>query len=91
MEADETFAVTLSNPSSGLVLGTETATGTIRNDDASVSIAAQSADRAEGDSGTTTFTFTATQIGDVGTSHNVSYTVTGSGASPATAANLDIS
>ncbi len=34
VEADETFAVTLSAPGGGAVLGTASATGTIRNDDA---------------------------------------------------------
>jgi hypothetical protein len=34
LEADETFAVTLSNPSGGAQLGTATAQGTILNDDA---------------------------------------------------------
>jgi serralysin len=33
VETDETFAVTLSTPSSGLTLGTASATATIRNDD----------------------------------------------------------
>jgi VCBS repeat-containing protein len=33
VEGDETFGVTLSNPSSGTVLGTPTAAGDIRNDD----------------------------------------------------------
>ena len=33
VESDEGFTMTLANPSSGLVLGTATATGTIRNDD----------------------------------------------------------
>jgi len=40
--------VTLSNPSAGTVLGTASATGVIRNDDASLSIAATSADKAKG-------------------------------------------
>ena len=37
------------------------ATGIIRNDDASLSIAATSADRAEGDAGATAYTFTVTE------------------------------
>ncbi|HMW16620.1 MAG TPA: M10 family metallopeptidase C-terminal domain-containing protein [Accumulibacter sp.] len=36
VESDEGFVVTLSSPSSGLVIGTASVTGTIRNDDVSV-------------------------------------------------------
>ena len=63
VESDEAFTVTLSNPSVGAVIGTASANGTIRNDDASLSIAATSADKAEGQAGTTPFTFTVTWIG----------------------------
>ena len=35
VEPDESFTVTLSNPSTGAVLGTASASGTIQNDDAS--------------------------------------------------------
>ncbi|MDX6678526.1 MAG: hypothetical protein QOE31_2578, partial [Solirubrobacteraceae bacterium] len=62
VEADETFSVTLSSPSSGLTLGTSSATVTITNDDAaparSVSIAGASL--AEGNSGSKTVTLTLT-------------------------------
>src|SRR5205814_1137059 len=64
VESNEAFTVKLSNPSAGTVLGTATASGTIRNDDASLSIAATSADKAEGQSGTVPFTFTVTRTGD---------------------------
>jgi hypothetical protein len=64
VEPDENFTVTLSNPSGGVVIDTASATGTIRNDDASLSIAAASADKAEGDFGATAFTFTVTRTGD---------------------------
>ena len=56
VETDEAFSVTLSNPGAGAILGTASATGTIVNDDASLSIAATSADKAEGQSGSTAFT-----------------------------------
>lgn len=62
VEADETFVVTLSNPT-GAVLGTATATGTITNDDtapaASLAIVATRA-LAEGNSGSANMEFTVT-------------------------------
>ncbi len=79
VEADETFLVTLSNATGGAALETDEATGTIRNDDARLAIAAAAADRAEGDSGSTSFTFTVTRTGDTSVAHSVSYDVTGSG------------
>jgi len=77
VESDEAFTVTLSNPSVGAVLGTASANGVIRNDDASLSIAATSADKAEGQSGTTPFTFTVTRTGDTSGAASASWAVTG--------------
>ena len=61
-ENDETFVVTLSGATDGASIGMDAATGTIRNDDAAavptLSIVATNADRLEGNSGTTPFTFT---------------------------------
>ena len=55
-EADETFTVTLSNPTNAtLSASAKTATGTIRNDDTTLSLAATSV--VEGNSGTTTASF----------------------------------
>ena len=55
-EADETFTLTLSNPTNATLSATAaTATGTIRNDDTTLSIAAASV--VEGNSGTTTASF----------------------------------
>jgi PKD repeat protein len=88
VEANEGFTVTLSAPSTGLVIGTASANGTILNDDASVSIAAAAASLAEGNSGTTTFTFTVSLSGDTSVAHSVAYAVTGSGANPANAADF---
>jgi hypothetical protein len=88
VEPDEGFLVTLSNPSAGLVVGTASATGTIQNDDPVVSIAAAAAVKAEGNSGTTPFTFTLTQTGDTSVAHSVAYAVTGSSANPANAADF---
>ncbi|HEX8223523.1 MAG TPA: Calx-beta domain-containing protein, partial [Allosphingosinicella sp.] len=65
-EADEGFTVTLSNPSSG-ILSDASAIGTIVNDDGSppfVSIG--DVTQAEGNAGTTTFTFTVTRTGGTG-------------------------
>ena len=92
VESDEGFTVTLSTPT-GATLGTPaSATGTIRNDDLpppSIAIAAASADKAEGTgAGTTPFTFTATRSGDLSGASSVSWAVTGSGGSQASAADF---
>ena len=89
VEPDEGFTVTLSNPAASTTIGTATASGTIRNDDtsqasqASLSIAALSADKVEGQSGSTAFTFTVTRGGDTSIATSASWAVTGSGANPA--------
>ena len=58
VELDEGFTVTLSNPSGGAALGTATATGTIQNDDtATISISGPGS-VTEGNSGTSTASFT---------------------------------
>jgi hypothetical protein len=67
VETDENFTVTLSNPGDGTDIGTATASGTILNDDlgpAVLSVAAVDADMAEGDSGTTNFTFSVMRSGE---------------------------
>ena len=67
IELSENFSVVLSTPV-GAKLGTSSATGTLVNDDLpTVSIAATSADKAEGSTGTTPFTFTVTRTSGVGT------------------------
>lgn len=64
VESDEIFTVSLTNSSNASVTITDTAFGTITNDDAAtVTIADVSA--TEGNSGTTTMTFTATLAGNV--------------------------
>ncbi|GDY10471.1 hypothetical protein LBMAG52_39590 [Planctomycetia bacterium] len=88
VESDEGFTVTLSSPSTGAIVGTATAVGTIVNDDGSLSIAATSANKAEGHSGNTSFTFTVTRLGDTSSAASVSYAVTGSGVNPANAADF---
>lgn len=83
LEGDEGFIVTLSGPSTGASLGTATATGTILNDDASASVTATNASRAEGQSSTTAFTFTVTRAGNSTGAASVNYAITGQGSNPA--------
>ena len=86
VEPDEGFTVTLSSPT-GATLGTASATGTIRNDDASLSIAALSADKTEGQSGSTGYTFTVTRSGDTSGASSAAWAVTGSGTNAASASD----
>ncbi len=83
VEADEEFLLSIFNPTAGLVVATSSATGTIRNDDATVSIAAVAVAQAEGTGGQTGFNFILTRDGDASVTHSVTYTVAGSGAVPA--------
>lgn len=88
-EPDEDFVVTLSNATSGLSLGQATAAGTIANDDRPVvSIAAQSAGQAEGQSGTTAFTFTVSLDHASSIQQMVDWWAFGTGAHAATAADF---
>jgi hypothetical protein len=80
VENDEGFTVTLSSPSTGVTIETASASGTIENDDSSISIAANDATKSEGDAGSTAFTYTVTRSGDTSGSGSVSYSVTGNGA-----------
>ncbi len=75
VESNEAFSVTLSNPMVGTVLGVPSANGLIRNDDASLLIAATSADKAEGSADTTPFTFTVTRTGDLSGASSAQWTV----------------
>jgi len=59
-ETDETFTVTLSNPSSGITLADGTGTGTITDDDAPPTMSISDATATEGDSGTVDMVFTVT-------------------------------
>ncbi|WP_395708025.1 Calx-beta domain-containing protein [Reyranella sp.] len=52
------------------------------------SISVASADKAEGNAGSTAFTFTVTLAGDTSTARSVAYAVAGSGANPAGAADF---
>jgi hypothetical protein len=88
VEPDETFTVTLSN-ATGATIDAGTAVGTILNDDISLSVSAADANKAEGNSGSTPFTFIVTRRGlTTGTTTGttiVNYAVAGSGTYPANA------
>jgi len=88
VEADETFTLSLSGPTSGLTVLGGAAVGTIVNDDAVTSVLASNAAKAEGNGGSTGFNFTVTRAGDISLAHSVSWSVTGSGSDPASAADF---
>ena len=91
VESNEGFTVTISSPV-GATITTATATGTINNDDTAplpaLAIAATDAVKAEGNSGSTAFTFTVTRSGDTTGTSGVNYAITGSGANPADATDF---
>ena len=87
IEANQDFTVTLSNPSAGSEIATASAIGTIQNDDHEtyqLSIAPLAAVKAEGNSGTTEYTFTVTRGGGTADGATVDYAVTGTGGLNAT-------
>ncbi len=75
VELDEGFIVTLNSPTGGTI-ATASASGTIINDDTSLSITANSAVKAEGQTGATPFTFIVTRTGFVSGATTVNYVVT---------------
>ena len=80
--AHETGLISQSYPdTSGWLTGSPAA-------NAVLSIATAGADKAEGQSGTTPFTFTVTQTGDASIAHSVAWSLTGSGANPASASDF---
>jgi hypothetical protein len=91
VEADESFQVVLSAPTGGLRLDNAATGVTILNDDTATpsqfSVAPLSADKAEGNTGTTAFTFTI-QRTDASTAGSVAWSVAGSGGNPATATDF---
>jgi hypothetical protein len=87
-EDDETFIITLSNPSVGTSITMPTATGTILNDDAFVWVNGAIASAYEGNSGAMPFTFTVTRSGFLNQASSVSWAVVGSGANAADAADF---
>ena len=89
VELDEGLTLALSTMTSDVALGNATASATILDDDRSVvSIAATSAQRAEGNVGATSFFFTLTRAGDSSVAQSVAYAVTGSGDHPVNAADF---
>lgn len=100
-EGDQGFTVTLSNISSptGAMLGNVTASGIIREDDAtvvplvtntSISIDATNVSHPEGNSGVSDFFFTVTRSGDTTGTSSVQYAVSGSGVHPADASDFHL-
>jgi parallel beta-helix repeat protein len=93
IENDEGFTVTLSNPNSGTTITTFAAVSTIVNDDSAgvsptLSISSNSDNVVESNTGSTPFTFTVTRTGNTTGASTVKYTVNGSGAHPANAADF---
>jgi hypothetical protein len=86
-EPNENFTVTLSNPSAPATITTNTATGTIQNDDG-ISITAANANQAEGNTGYKNFTFDITRNTNINDFTLVSYAVSGSGIYPAIASDF---
>ncbi len=80
VEADESFALRLLNPTNGLQLGQALAVATILNDDAAVSAAAPPP-QPEG----TVFAFTLTRSGFLDAAQSVGWAVVGAGAAKAAA------
>ncbi len=87
VENDESVTVTLSNSSGGQIQ-TATATTDILNDDSTIAISALSAAKAEGNSGTTAYTFTVTRSGYLGEAETVDYAIAGTGLNPADGADF---
>jgi hypothetical protein len=90
VEADEQFRVVLGGAVRASIT-TGSATGTILNDDVaipSLAIAATSADKAEGNSGSTPFTFTVTRSGDLSGTSSVNWQVIGGVANSANPADF---
>jgi hypothetical protein len=88
-ELDENFTVTLSNPSIPATITTATAAGSIRNDDGGLLITPINAVQTEGNSGIKAFTFRIDRLGNTSGTTDLKWTVTGSGANPANAADFD--
>ena len=76
-ENNERFAVTLSKPTNGATISKAMAEGVILNDDTSLTIVRGNADRAEGNSGATTFSFVIRRAGDLTGSTSVNWATIG--------------
>lgn len=80
VELHEEFTLTLSALSAGAVLGVASDRRIILNDEAELNVVATSADKSEGNAGSTPFTFTATRTGETGGAASAKWAVTGNGA-----------
>jgi hypothetical protein len=87
-EADEGFRVTLANASAGTTISTNTADGTIRNDDTGLAITATSTNLAEADTGSVSHTFTVTRTGVTTGTSTVNWALAGTGGNPVNAADF---
>ncbi len=87
-ELNETFEVSLANPSAGVTIATPTATSLILNDDVAFAIAAGTASGIEGQSGSRAFTFVVQRAGAAPGPNTVSWSVLGTGAAPAGASDF---
>lgn len=87
-ELNERFAVTLSAPSAGAVLGgTVSAEGVILNDDTSLAFATTNVAGAEGNTGTTAFSFTVSRAGTTSAATTVDWSFASGGVAGTVAAN----
>ncbi|MBQ0785836.1 MAG: hypothetical protein KBT66_16560, partial [Amphritea sp.] len=77
VEQNENFNVVLDNPTSNNEITTPSAAGVIQNDDTGFSIIAVTSDQLEGQSGTTTYTYTVTRAGDISNAALVDWSVAG--------------
>jgi hypothetical protein len=91
-ELNERFSVTLSNPSAGTYFDTATAGAVIYNDDSTVTYGTLAVSggtsKPEGDTGTTPYVFVVSRTGDTTASHSGTWSIVGSGANPADAADF---
>ena len=76
-ENDERFAVTLSKPTNGATISKAMAEGVILNDDTSLTISRVTAERAEGNSGSTSFSFIVRRAGDLTGTTSVNWATIG--------------
>jgi uncharacterized protein len=75
-ESNETFFVNLTSPTGGATIGDAQGQGTITNDDAApvAQLSINDITQAEGNSGTTSFTFTVTRSGDTSIAASATWT-----------------
>ncbi|MEQ1639843.1 MAG: peroxidase family protein, partial [Novosphingobium sp.] len=82
-EANETFSINLTGADNGVTIASGTGTGTITNDDTAPTLSLSGGTVSEGDSGTSTITFTVTQSAVSGTATTVNWGTTDGTASSA--------